>query len=307
MDCMRAMTTFVKVAEAGGFAAAARLLGLSPSAVTLQVQQLEQHLGGRLINRTTRNIHLTEVGRAYYERCLGILAAVDEAEQMVRTLHSTPSGTLRLNVSRTMPPLISPALEQFARLYPATGVEAIATDDAVNLVEAGFDMSVRTPPFPETNLIVRRLASYRLIICGAPAYLTAQGAPQHPTELAAHNCLIHTSSPWHDEWPYADGDGEGRVRVTGNLRSNSFVAIRLAALGGQGLMAVQSFQAAEDIRAGRLVPVLSEYLTGDFAVLATYPHRNGLSAKVRVFLDLLARHFRENAGLPESCGGQRAA
>jgi DNA-binding transcriptional LysR family regulator len=138
------------------------------------------------------------------------------------------------------------------------------------------------------------LATYRFVVCGAPEYLAARGTPQHPLDLAHHNCLIFSQSPWGSEWRFTGPDGEQRVPVSGNLRSNSAVALRLAALCGQGLLATMSFQVADEIRSGRLIPVLTDYLTTEFSILAVYPHRHRLSAKVRSFIDLLARHFRED-------------
>lgn len=294
MDRLTSMTTFVKVVEQGGFSAAARALDMSPSMVTTHVQALEERLGVRLLNRSTRRVGLTEVGQAYFERCVQILAELDDADQVAQVLHSTPRGTLRLNTSIVMPPFIGPVIVEYVKRHPDVGVDMVISDRMVDMVEEGYDLSIRITPVPDSSLIVRNLASYRFVVCAAPEYLAARGVPRQPSDLAHHNCLVFSQSPWGSEWPFASPDGEQRIQVSGNMRSNSAVALRLAALHGQGLLATMSFQVADDIKSGRLVPVLTEFLPSEFPVLAVYPHRHRLSAKVRSFIDLLARHFHED-------------
>jgi DNA-binding transcriptional LysR family regulator len=293
MDRLTSMSTFVKVVETGGFSAAARTLDMSPSMVTTHIQALEERLGVRLLNRSTRKVGLTEVGQAYYERCVQILAEMDDADEIAQALQSTPRGTLRLNTSIVMPPLIAPVISEFAKRYPDASVELVISDRMVDLVEEGFDMSIRATPVPDSSLIVRRLATYRFVVCGTPEYFATHAVPQTPADLADHNCLIFSQSPWGSEWVFAGPAGEQRIPVNGSLRSNSAVALRLAALHGQGLLATMSFQVADEIRSGRLIPVLTEFLPNEFPVLAVYPHRHRLSVKVRSFIDLLATHFRE--------------
>lgn len=294
MDRLTSMTAFVKVVDNGGFSAAARALHMSPSMVTTHIQSLEERLGVRLLNRSTRRVGLTEVGQAYYERCVQILAELDDADQIAQVLQSTPRGTLRLNTSIVMPPFIGPVICRYVEQHPDVAVEMVISDRMVDLVEEGFDLSIRVTPVPDSSLIARNLANYRFVVCGAPDYLAARGTPRHPADLLQHNCLIFSQSPWGNEWLFAGPDGEQRVAVTGNLRSNSAVALRLAALCGQGLLATMSFQVADEIASGRLIPVLTDYLATEFHVLAVYPHRHRLSAKVRSFIDLLAQHFRED-------------
>ena len=294
MDRITSMATFVKVVETGGFSAAARAVNMSPSMVTTHIQALEERLGVRLLNRSTRKVGLTEVGQAYFERCVQILAELDDADQIVQALQSTPRGTLRLNTSIVMPPFIAPVISEFVELYPDAGVEMIISDRMVDLVEEGFDLSIRATPVPDSSLIVRRLATYRFVVCGAPEYFAERGIPRTPADLANHNCLIFSQSPWGSEWLFAGPGGEQRIAVAGNLRSNSAVALRLAALHGQGLLATMSFQVADEIRSGRLVSVLTDCLPTEFPILAVYPHRHRLSAKVRSFIDLLAKHFRQD-------------
>jgi DNA-binding transcriptional LysR family regulator len=303
MDRMTSMATFVKVVESGGFSAAARALGISPSMATAHIQSLEERLGVRLLNRSTRKVSLTEVGHAYYERCLQILAEADDADQIAQALQSSPRGTLRLNTSVAIPPFLAPVIAEYAALYPDVSIDLTMTDRMIDLVEDGFDLAVRNMSVPDSSLITRRVASYRFVICGAPEYLAKHGTPRVPTDLTQHNCLVYSRSAWGNEWRFAGPDGEQSVPVKGNLHANSDNALRLAAVHGQGLAMAPSFLVIDEIRSGRLIPVLTEFLQGEYAINAIYPHRHHLSAKVRSFIDLMARHFEENPAWADPCRG----
>ena len=301
MDRMTSMATFVKVVESGGFSAAARVLGISPSMVTTHVRALEERLAVRLLNRSTRKISLTEAGHAYYERCLQILTDVEEAERIAEALQSTPRGTLRLNTSVAIPPFLAPVIAEFASLYPEVSVNLAMTDRMIDLVEEGFDLAVRNMSVPDSSLIARCVATYRLVVCGSPGYLAARGSPGEPADLVHHNCLIYSHSAWGSQWRFAGPDGEQSVAVAGNLQANSDNALRLAAVHGQGLALAPSFLLIDEIKSGRLVPVLTEFLQTDHAIYAIYPHRRHLSAKVRSFIDLLARRFRDDPTWADLC------
>src|SRR6516225_7684062 len=268
MDRMTSMTTFVKVVDVGGFAAAARKLNISPSMVTMHVRALEERLGVRLLNRSTRRISLTEVGQAYYERCLQILAEVEDAENVAQALQSTPRGTLRLNASVAIPPFLAPAIAEFTSLYPDVSITMAMTDRMVDLVEEGFDLAIRTFATPDSSFIVRRIATYRLLVCGSPEYLAKRGMPQQPADLADHNCLVYSYAPNGSEWTFAGSDGPQVVAVTGNMFSNSANALRLAAVHGQGLVILPSFLLVDEIKSGKLVPVLTEFLREEHPISA---------------------------------------
>src|SRR2546429_4172959 len=263
MDRMTSMATFVKVVESGGFSAAARALSMSPSMVTAHVQSLEERLGVRLLNRSTRRVSLTEVGHAYYERCLQILADVEDADQIAEALQSTPRGTLRLNTSIAIPPLLAPVIAEFVALYPEVSVNLTMTDRMIDLVEEGFDLAVRNMSVPDSSLIVRRVATYRFVVCGAPSYLAARGTPGQPADLVQHNCLIYSQSAWGNEWRFAGPDCEQSLAVEGNLQANSDNALRLAAVHGQGLALAPSFLLIDEIQSGRLGPILTEFFPAD--------------------------------------------
>ena len=307
MDRMTSMATFVKVVESGGFSAAARTLSMSPSMVTAHVQSLEERLGVRLLNRSTRRVSLTEVGHAYYERCLQILAEADDADQIAQALQSTPRGTLRLNTSIAIPPLLAPVVAEFVALYPEVSVNLTMSDRMIDLVEEGFDLAVRNMSVPDSSLVVRRVATYRFVVCGAPGYLAARGIPGQPADLSQHNCLVYSHSAWGNEWRFAGPDGEQSVTVEGNLQANSDNALRLAAVHGQGLALAPSFLLLDEIKSGRLVPVLTEFLQAEHAINAIYPHRHHLPAKVRSFIDLLVKHFHADPGWADPCRSRLAA
>jgi DNA-binding transcriptional LysR family regulator len=291
MDRMTSIGTFVKIAETGGFAAAARKLGVSPSTVTTQIQDLEDRLGVRLLNRSTRKVSLTEIGKAYYERCMHILADMDEADSAVHAMHANPSGVLRLNVSISIPFFVAPVIAEFTSLYPDVSVNMTMTDRMVDLVEEGIDLAITTMPVPNSNLVMRRVGSFRLLVCGSPDYFTRHGVPRDLDDLKNHNCMKYTFSTWGSEWRFKSSDGYRAIQVTGNMEANSANALRLAAKLGQGLILVPDFLVRSDIKAGKLVSVLDEYSCPEMAINAVYPHRQHLATNVRSFLDLVTKHF----------------
>jgi DNA-binding transcriptional LysR family regulator len=171
----------------------------------------------------------------------------------------------------------------------------------VDLVEEGFDLAIRTFANPDSSLIVRRIATYRLLVCGSPEYLAKRGMPQQPADLADHNCLVYSYAPNGSEWTFAGRDEPQIVAVTGNMFSNSANALRLAAVHGQGLVILPSFLLVDEIKSGALIPVLADFLQTQHPINAIYPHRHHLSAKVRSFLDLLVEHFRANPFWADPC------
>jgi len=245
-----------------------------------------------LLNRSTRKTSLTEVGETYYERTLQILADLEEAEHAAQALQSVPRGSLRLNTSVALPPVLAAVIEEFVRLYPEASVSMSMTDQVVDLVEERFDLAVSHMPVEESSFISRRVASYHFAVCGSPSYFEHWGIPQAPSDLTTHNCLTYSHSAWGDEWRFSSQDGEQPIRVSGNLQANSANALRSAAIHGQGLVILPTFLIADELRTGRLIRVLGDFLKTEYAVSAIYPHRHRVSAKVRSFVDLLVKHFR---------------
>lgn len=296
MDRIASMAAFVKVVDCNGFSAAAGKLRLSTTMVSNHVRALEERLGARLLNRTTRKVGPTEVGRLYYERCVQILSEVDDADRIALAQHANPRGTLRINIATGVARFVALAIADFVERYPDCSATLTMTDRMVDLVEEGFDVAVRMTPVGDSSLIARSLASYRFVVCGSPAYLKKNGTPRQLADLSKHNCLIYSHSPWGNEWHFRGAKSEQPVAVSGNLQTNSVEALRAAALSGQGLFFAPRFLVEQEIGAGRLAPVLEKFLPAEFEIGAYYPHRHLLSAKVRSFLDVLATHFDKKHG-----------
>jgi DNA-binding transcriptional LysR family regulator len=296
MDRVSSMLSFVKVVELGGFAAAARQLNLANSLVTGHVKSLEERLDARLLNRTTRNVSLTEAGRAYYERCVQILSEIEDAEETVQTLQLKPRGILRVNTSPAVPSVIAPSIAEYTGLYPEVTVHLTATSRMLDLVEQGFDLAIWNAAIPDLSLIRRHLASYRTILCASPDYLSKHGHPNHPTDLTKHDCVVYYDAPFGKggrEWMFTGPDGEITVHVSGSLETNNADAIRAAAVNGQGFILVPTHLVLRELRSGALVSVLRDFLGREVSVDALYPNRQHLPAKVRIFIDLVAKNFRQ--------------
>jgi DNA-binding transcriptional LysR family regulator len=291
MDRLVSMRAFVQVIDSGSFAAAAKVLKASPASVTHHVQSLEDHLGVQLLNRTTRKLHLTEVGRNFYEHSSKILMEVEEAERCAAALQTTPRGLLRVNTTESFARVLAPLVAEFCATHAEVAFEVVTSEHMVDLIEGGFDLALRAGQLPDSSLMSRRLGSGRLIVCAAPAYLERRGTPRTPQDLSGHNCLIYPTLE-HD-WRFTGPDGVSAVDVRGNLRSNSFVLLRRAALAGQGITMLPVILAADDVRDGSLTRLLPEHDLGEIAIQAIYPASRHLSVKVRSFLDFLVRRMHD--------------
>ena len=298
MDRLTSLTAFVRVVDNGGFSAAGRKLNMSTTMVSNHVQALEERLGVRLLNRTTRKVSLTEVGRAYYDRCIQILADIEQADDIAGALQSTPRGTLRIYTSTHIVQFLSPVVTEFLAAHAEVKVDLTIGERNVDMIEESYDISVRMLPPPDSSLIVRSLATWRHVLCCSHDYLEKQGRPAALSELAERNCIRHASYPYGDEWHFTDRKGApASVKVAGNLVSNSGETLHRAALAGAGIFLAPGFLVHDDLESGQLVRLLPEYRTVEFSMNAVYPHRHHLSAKVRTFIDLLVRHAAEQQKL----------
>lgn len=292
MDRLTGLTVFARVAESGGFSAAARRLNMSVTTVSNHIQSLEDRLGARLLNRTTRKVSLTEIGAAYYERCTRILADLDEADQLAASLQATPRGKLRLHTNTAVVRFLAPVVCEFLRTYPAVTLDLTVGDRMVDVIEEGYDLIVRTTPPPDSGLVVRKLAPWHHIVCCAPSYLHQHPEPQAIADLAHHNCLQFTFYPFGDEWRFEGADDVPvSVPVRGNVVTSSTELMRRLAINGEGILFVPTFLVADDLAAGTLVRILPAHRGVELTINAVYPHRLHLSTKVRRFIDLLAEHF----------------
>jgi DNA-binding transcriptional LysR family regulator len=289
MDKLDQIMTFVRVVELGGFSAAARDLEVAPSVVTTQIQALEQRLGARLLNRNTRRVHATEVGEAYYGRCLDLLRRFDLADDFVQSMQAVPRGVLRLNVSLPVVELITPVVPKYAAQYPDVSVRMIVTGRDLDLIEDHFDLAVRHRMPDNASLIVRKVGEFGLVACASPKYFAGRAKPEKPSDLLDHNCLIYTDSGSADRWPVFSSDNE--MSLHGNLHTNSTLALVGAAEAGQGIVLLPAFAAARPLAEGRLVAVLQEFTTVRRPVTVIYPHRGLAPTKTTAFVDLLIRYI----------------
>jgi DNA-binding transcriptional LysR family regulator len=297
LDRFSALTVFAKVVEQGGFARAAERLGVSTSAVSRRVGELEAHLDTRLLNRTTRRLSLTETGQAFYERCVQLLADLEEAEEAVTAAAVTPRGTLKLTCSVTFGVRhLAPALAAFAARHPQMRFDVELSDRAVDIVDEGIDLAIRIGDIGSQSLIGRRIGLTQLVCCAAPAYLARHAAPRVPADLAAHACLSYEYARERNTWRFRDAGGrDHEVRIAGPAHANNGQMLCALAVAGMGINLEPDFIVAPEVRAGRLLPLLRGYAPPAIDIYAAYPSRRHLSAKVRAFVEFLAARFASGA------------
>ena len=298
MDRLTSLTAFVRVVDSGGFSAAGRRLNMSTTMVSNHVQSLEDRLGARLLHRTTRKVSLTEVGKAYYDRCIQILADLEQADDIAGASQLVPRGTLRIYTATHIVQFVAPVVAELLASYPEVKVDLTMGERMIDMIDEAYDVAVRLTPPPDSSLIARSLATWRHVLCCSHGYLKAHPRPQQLSDLAQHNCMRHVLYPYQDEWHFSDRKGApAQVRVAGNLITNSGETLRVAALQGAGITLAPGFLVHDDLEAGRLVRLLPEYRPVEFAMNAIYPHRHHLSAKVRIFIDRLVQHSAEQQKL----------
>lgn len=293
MDRLLAMEVFCKVVEQGSFVRAAERLAMSTTAVSRHLAELEAHLNTRLLQRTTRRLHLTEAGLQFHQRAQQILEEVHDAETELLQDSRMPHGLLRLSVSIPFGAKhLAPLLERFHRRYPDLSVEVVATDRKLDLVDEGLDLALRISHQLDGNLVARRITTIRTIICAAPDYLRTHGTPATPDELSQHACLRYTGTPEPGIWRFICPDEqEQQVAIGGPLSSDNGDMLLGAALQGLGIVRQPTFLVGEAITDGRLVPLLSAYRMPTLTLSAVYPSRRFLSGKVRAMIDFLLEEW----------------
>jgi DNA-binding transcriptional LysR family regulator len=295
MDRLTSLVVFGRVVECGGFSAAARRLNMSVTMVGNHVQSLEDKIGVRLLNRTTRKVSLTETGKYYYERSVQILADLEEADRTAGALNTTPRGTLKVYTSTAIVRFLSPVVDEFLDTYPTISLDINIGERMVDMIEDGYDLAIRTTPPPDSSLVVRKLTPWRHVVCCSPEYLEKHPMPEEPADLAAHNCLRYAYYPYGDEWRFVNAGGaEQSVKIAGNVVSNSAETLRFLTVAGKGIFLAPSFVVFEDIAEGRMVRIMPRFNPVEFTINAIYPNRSHLPTKVRLFLDLLADRFAEH-------------
>lgn len=290
MEPLSDIAVFVQVVDSGSFTDAAERLQLSKSVVSKYVTRLEEHLGARLLNRTTRRLSLTEVGQVFYEQSRRGLEQIEDATAEVSRLQGAPRGTLRINVPMSFGILhVAPAMADFQARYSDLSVDMNLDDRKLDLVEEGYDLAVRITNMSDSSLVARRIAPCRHVICAAPAYVERHGAPATPAELREHNVVSYKYQASVTQWEFASRTAEPlTVAVSGSTRMNNSLAIREALLCGIGIARTPTFVVGEDIRKGLLVPLLTDYRMPELYIYVVYPHRHNLSPKVRAFVEFMA-------------------
>ena len=287
------MTAFVRAVETGGFSAAARDLGLTPSALSKLVGRLEDRLGVRLLHRTTRRLQLTAEGETFFNRARPILTALDEAEAEVAAAGAQPRGLLRLNCGSAFGRhQLTPAIPRFLERYPEIELDLTIDDLAPVPTDERYDLTIRIGALDESSAVARRICNLERVICAAPAYLERHGTPRTPDDLQRHNCLWITSLPALRRWPFDTDDGIRVVHISGNIVANNAETVLQLAVAGVGITRLTDVIVGDALRRGALVPVLTEWHHVEPVPLyATYPSGRHLAPKVRVMMDFLVEQF----------------
>ena len=287
------MRVFTAVARKGSFTAAAEELGISRAMASKYINYLENRLDVRLLNRTTRQLNLTEVGMAYLERINPVLAELEETEQAIAQLHTEPKGTLKIMSPPSFGSFhLARIFRDYKDKYPDVSIEMVLTDRNPDLFEEGMDLAVFLGEMHDSNLIARMIATTRIVVCGAPGYFEQNGIPATPADLKQHNCLTLSQRTAMSDWKFIIEGKPVTLNVTGNLRTNSADPLRIAAIKGCGLVQLPSYIVGLDIKSGLLQPVLEMYEPPKLPIYIVYIHRRHLSAKVRTFVDFMAASFQ---------------
>lgn len=291
MDRLRGMEVFMRVVEDGSFVRAAEALNVSRPMASKRVQNLEEALGARLLNRTTRRVSLTEAGRSFYTRCREIFSQIDEAVAEAGNLQSEARGLIRLSAPYTFGERhLTPALADFQSRFPEISIDLSLNDRQVDIVDEGFDLVVRIGTLSDSSLVGRKLAPCRMLLCASPDYLERRGHPGHPDDLKDHNCIVYAYFSEAKAWRFRKNEEQLDVAVGGDFRSNYGAAGVEAAVAGRGIVLEPTFIAAEHIQSGALVPLLRDWQTTTLGIHAVYPQSRLLPQKVRVLIDdLIAR------------------
>jgi len=301
------LVAFHSVVKHSSFAKAAEELSLSPSGVSRIVTRLEERLGVRLVQRTTRSLSLTEAGAAFYARASQILADLQDAEAEVQKATAAPRGNLRVTASVTFGRhYISPLLEQLLAQFPELSIDLTLTNRFVDIIDEGIDLAIRIGALTDSRLIARRLCSNRRVLVAAPSYLTRRGVPTTPDELGGHDCIIYTGFARPREWRLIGPAGPVSVDVSGRVATNNFEVLGDTVRGGLGITVGPTMSVHHWLIAGELVRVLPEYQFEPSAIFAVYPSARQLSTKVRAVVDFLVERFGDPPGWDRSLAGKVA-
>jgi DNA-binding transcriptional LysR family regulator len=292
MDKLTSLRAFVKVVELGSFSEAGRQLRLSRSAISKYVSDLEKDLGVQLLNRTTRHAAANENGQAYFERALAILAELDAADHAVTQLQAKPRGLLRVNAPMSFGTLqLGPAIADFMALYPELRIQLVLSDEQIDPVQGGYDVTLRIADLESSSLIARKIVAIDRLVCASPAYLDQHGLPTHPDDLRSHALLTYGFLLTGNQWKLTGEDGEHWIQPEWTLCANNAEVLRDAAVEGRGIALLPTFIAGDALRTGTLRSFLNGYKAPPLALYAIYPPTRHLAVKVRLFIDFLVERF----------------
>lgn len=292
IDIVAAMRVFTAVVDSGSFAIAADRLNQSRGMTSRYVAQLEEHLGVRLLHRTTRKLSLTEEGSDYYQRAIQIIASIEDAELSATQTTVDPRGILRISTATGFAiGHLDRAIIAYLQRYPNVEIDLINSERIVDLVDEGFDLAIRVAQQLPPGLIARRLAPVNIALCASPDYLESHGTPTSPDELVEHNCLFYSSSTYRNKWRFYRDNEEKIIQVKGNFHVNEGIVLVNAALAGMGILYEPDFLVSEHIRQKRLVRILKNWEAEEFSMYAVYANRQFLPLKVRSFIDFLVEYF----------------
>ncbi|WFU38289.1 LysR substrate-binding domain-containing protein [Bradyrhizobium sp. CB82] len=292
MDKLASLRAFAKVVELGSFSEAGRALRLSRSAVSKYVGELEDELGVQLLNRTTRRVSPTENGQAYFERVLGIIGELEAADQAVTQSQAAPRGLLRVNAPMSFGTLrLGPAIAEFMQRYPELRIQLVLSDENVDPLQDGLDVTLRIADLESSSLIARKIVPIARVICASPDYFQGHGVPSHPNDLRDHNCLTYGFLSTGNQWKLSGKNGDHWIQPAWTLCVNNAEVLRDAAVAGRGIALLPVFIGEDALQTGRLRTCLDDYHAPPLALYALYPPTRHLALKVRLFIDFLVERF----------------
>lgn len=308
MDKFQEMRVFAAVIDAGSFVGAADALDMSKAAVSRYVSELEERLGARLMQRTTRRLSLTDEGEVFLARSRDILASIEESEEEISTRASSASGLLKVSVPVSFAlKHLAPLWSDFLAAHPRLTLDVQLADRVVDLVDEGFDLALRIARLPDSSLVSRKIASTRLVLCASPAYLKRRGKPVHPHDLAAHEVIGYSLLAMKDQWQFDGPEGAVTVKVTPRLWTNNGDTSVAAAVRGAGINLQPTFLIADELTDGRLVEILPEYRSIELGIYAIYPSRKFVLPKVRALVEFLATAFADAAWMQADRAAPRSS
>jgi DNA-binding transcriptional LysR family regulator len=306
MENLTDIAVFVRVVKADSFTAAAQELELSRSVISKYITRLEQRLGVRLLNRTTRRLSMTEAGLRFFQQSQSALAQLENAETEIRALQASPKGLLRISAPSSFGVFhLAPLIPKLRQTHPDLTIDLSIDDHQIDIVDTGVDVAIRIAELPDSTLIAKRVARCRYVVCAAPEYIDKHGRPKTPEDLRNYNCLLFQFWNAPSQWKFLNKEEQFiSVPVRGEIICNNSLALREILLGGGGITMAPTFLVGDDIANNRLVSVLNDYYIKPISVYAVYPHRQYLAAKVRAFLEFLSLHIEADKPYWDNSIGQ---